>query len=174
MGTLLHSVMEHLDLRGNLEKPGIINTINQMKERKLLTEGEASLAINIFAEKIETFFKSNLGRRIISSKIVYREAPFVLRKGAREVLKTLNEDDLILVQGIIDCYFIEDGEAVIVDYKTDKINEKMNISSQIERLKEEYRDQVILYREAVEKIGGLKVKESYLYLFSIGKEVLID
>ncbi|MDD4439421.1 MAG: hypothetical protein PHS04_15505, partial [Tissierellia bacterium] len=73
----------------------------------------------------------------------------------------------------IDCYFIEDEEAVIVDYKTDKIDETKNITAQINKLKEEYYDQVALYKEAVEKLNGIKVKECYLYLFSIGKEVLI-
>ncbi|MBP7277958.1 MAG: PD-(D/E)XK nuclease family protein, partial [Sedimentibacter sp.] len=75
--------------------------------------------------------------------------------------------------GIIDCYFIEDGEAVIVDYKTDKIDETKEIEFQINNLKSEYKDQIELYKEAVERITGKKVKECYLYLFSIGKEVKI-
>lgn len=69
MGTLLHSVMEHLDLRGNLEKPGIINTINQMKERKLLTEGEASLAINIFAEKLRLSSRATWAGELFHRKL---------------------------------------------------------------------------------------------------------
>jgi|LSQX01.1.fsa_nt_gb ATP-dependent helicase/nuclease subunit A len=173
VGTLLHFVMEHLNLRGDLKKPSIIKTINQMKEKKLLTEAEADIAINTYAEKIEDFFKKDLGRRIINSNCVYREAPFVLKKHAKEVMEALSEEDLILVQGIIDCYFIEDGEAVILDYKTDRIDERANICSQINKLTEEYRDQVLLYREAVEKLTGLRVKEAYLYFFSIGKEVLV-
>ena len=104
---------------------------------------------------------------------VYREAPFVLRKKANDISGSLNKDDLILVQGIIDCYFIEDGEAVIVDYKTDKIDETKEIEFQINNLKSEYKDQIELYKEAVEKITSKNVKECYLYLFSIGKEVKI-
>jgi len=173
IGTLLHFVMEHLDLKGNLKKSGIISTIKQMENKKLLTEAESKIAISTYAEKIEEFFQSKIGKRIIDSSAVYREAPFVLRKKANDISGSLNKDDLILVQGIIDCYFIEDGEAVIVDYKTDKIDETKEIEFQINNLKSEYKDQIELYKEAVEKITSKNVKECYLYLFSIGKEVKI-
>jgi ATP-dependent helicase/nuclease subunit A len=165
--------MEHLDLKGNLKKSGIISTIKQMENKKLLTEAESKIAISSYAEKIEEFFQSKIGKRIIDSSAVYREAPFVLRKKANDISGSLNKDDLILVQGIIDCYFIEDGEAVIVDYKTDKIDETKEIEFQINNLKNEYKDQIELYKEAVERITGKNVKECYLYLFSIGKEVKI-
>lgn len=173
VGTLLHFVMEHLDLKGSLNQEDIINTINKMEDRKLLTKMEAKIAISTYAKKVEGFFRSTIGKRIISSPEVYREAPFVFRKKASGVLDGLNEEDLILVQGIIDCYFIEGEEAIIVDYKTDKIDETKEIAPQIEVLKREYYDQVAMYKEALEKITDKKVKECYLYLFSIGKEVLI-
>ena len=174
IGTLLHFVMEHLNLKEDLKKDSIINTIKQMEDKKLLTESEAKIAVNTYSEKIEGFFQSNIGKRIINSPEVYREAPFVFRKKAAEVLNSLNDYDLILVQGIIDCYFIENNEAVIVDYKTDKIDETKDITPQINKLEREYNDQIALYKEAVEKITGKKVKECYLYLFSIGKEVLAE
>ena len=173
VGTLLHLVLERIDLNGNLKLDGIINKIKDMVSRKLLTEEEAKIITNSYAYRIEKFFQSSIGNRIVNSSNVYRETPFVLRKNASEVLCTLNKEDLILVQGIIDCYFIEDGQAVIVDYKTDNIDETKEISSQVNYLKKEYQDQIALYKEAVEKIAGLKVKGSYLYLFSIGKEVEI-
>ena len=173
IGTLLHFVLEHLDLKGDLKSYGIVNTIKRMEERKLLTEDEAKIAAGTYAEKIEEFFKTAIGKRMVNSDSVYREVPFVLRKKANDVLESLNEEDLILVQGIIDSYFIEDNEAVIVDYKTDRIDERKNVAAQVQKLKEEYEDQVILYKEALEKITGIKVKECYLYLFSIGKEVQI-
>ena len=171
IGTLLHFVMEHLDLKGVLDKNSIINTINQMVDKKLLTEIEAKIAISTYAEKIEGFFKSDIGKRILNSPAVFREVPFVFRKKAKDVLSSLSEEDLILVQGIIDCYFIENDEVVIVDYKTDRIDETKDISIQINKLKKEYHDQLTLYKEAVEKITGIKVKECYLYLFSINQQI---
>ncbi len=174
IGSLLHYVMEHLDLKGDLKSSGIIKTIKQMEEKKLLTEAEAKIAVRAYAEKIEKFFKSPIGKRMVSSDLVYREAPFVFRKKAKDVLKSLDEEDLILVQGIIDSYFIEGGKAVIIDYKTDKIDETKNTAAQISKLKEEYKDQLALYKEALEKITGIKVKECYLYLFSTGKAIQIS
>ncbi|HHZ01693.1 MAG TPA: helicase-exonuclease AddAB subunit AddA [Tissierellia bacterium] len=173
IGTLLHSVLEHLDLRGNLNKNGIIEKIMEMEKRELLTKDEAEIVVSVYAHRIEEFFRSNIGQRIINSHEVYREAPFVLRKKAPELLSSLNENELILVQGIIDCYFIEEGEAVIVDYKTDTIDESKDVTAQINLLKQEYKDQVTLYKEALERIRGIKVKECYLYFFSIGQEVKI-
>jgi ATP-dependent helicase/nuclease subunit A len=171
IGTLLHFVMEHLNLKGDLKKDNIINTIKQMEGKKLLTEPEAKIAISTYAEKIEGFFHSSIGKRIVRSSEVYREAPFVFRKKAADVLGSLNKHDLILVQGIIDCYFMEGDEAVIIDYKTDRVDETKDMTPQINMLKNEYNDQIALYKEAVEKITGKKVKECYLYLFSISKEV---
>lgn len=174
IGTLLHFVMENLSLSGDLTKESIIEHIKLMENKKMLTEIEANIVSNTYAEKIETFFSNSIGMRIRESQDVKREVPFVFRKNAQDVLDSLNKEDLILVQGIIDCYFIEDNEAVIVDYKTDTIDETKEINSQINKLKEEYKDQVSLYKEAVEKITNKRVKECYLYLFSLGREVLMN
>lgn len=174
VGTTLHMVMEHIDLNKSLSKESILEQINEMINKRLLTEQEAKVLKNTYADKIEMFFKSTIGTRMKNAKMVYREAPFVLRKNAQDVLNKLNKDDLVLVQGIIDCYFLEDGEAVIVDYKTDAIDESNSIDLQVEELVKIYRDQINLYKEALEKIKGIKVKESYLYLFSVGKEVLVN
>jgi ATP-dependent helicase/nuclease subunit A len=172
IGTLLHFVMENLNLKADLTKSGIIEHIKLMENKKMLTETEADIARYTYAEKIEIFFKNSIGMRIRESQDVKREVPFVFRKN--DVLDSLNKEDLILIQGIIDCYFIEDNEAVIVDYKTDAIDETKEINNQLNKLKEEYKDQVSLYKEAVEKITNKRVKECYLYLFSLDKEVLMD
>ena len=81
----------------------------------------------------------------------------------------MNKEDVILIQGIIDCYFLEGEEAVIIDYKTDEVSK-----GGIEALKEEYSPQILSYKEAVEKITGRNVKECFLYLFDIGEAVKID
>lgn len=173
VGTTLHLLMEHIDLSKNLCKDSIMEQINEMFNKKLLTEQEAKVLKNTYADKIEVFFQSPVGIRMKNAKSVYREAPFVLRKNAQDVLSKLNKDDLILVQGIIDCYFVEDGEAVIVDYKTDSIDESMDMDIQTAEMIQRYKDQIYLYKEALERINNIKVKESYLYLFSLGKEVLV-
>lgn len=103
------------------------------------------------------------------SSIIKREAPFVIKKKADEILDNLSESDFILVQGIIDCYFKENDEIVIIDYKTDKVKE-----NEVDKLVSEYRDQIVLYREAIERITKKKVKESYICLFSLGIAVAVN
>ena len=79
----------------------------------------------------------------------------------------------ILVQGTIDCYFEEDGQYVLVDYKSNYIdlNDK---EESLKHLKESYLPQLALYKEALEKITGKTVKEGVLYLFGLGESLEIE
>ncbi len=72
----------------------------------------------------------------------------------------------MLVQGIIDAYFVEEESIVLVDYKTDKVYRE-------KKLVDLYRVQQELYKEALERITGRKVKESYIYSFTLQKEIKI-
>ncbi|MGN1028534.1 MAG: PD-(D/E)XK nuclease family protein, partial [Bacilli bacterium] len=78
-------------------------------------------------------------------------------------------NEKVRLQGIIDCIFEEDNEIVLLDYKTDYVVEGME-----EEVIDKYRVQLRYYKEAVEKITGKKVKGSYLYLFGLSKEVIVD
>ncbi|MGB4439434.1 MAG: helicase-exonuclease AddAB subunit AddA [Sedimentibacter sp.] len=165
IGTIVHFVMQHLNISESLTTDNISTQINTMVNKQLLTEKEAKVVdVNVINE----FFKTPVGERMKSSPVVRREVPFVIKKKANEIINTLNKDDIILVQGIIDCYFYEDDEIVIIDYKTDEI-----IDGDIELIKKEYSSQMLSYREAVEKITNRKVKGCFLYLFDIGKAVAI-
>ena len=72
--------------------------------------------------------------------------------------------DTILVNGIIDCYFIENNQVILLDYKSDRIYDE-------EELKERYRIQLQLYKIALERALGLPVAETYIYSFAMGKEI---
>ena len=76
------------------------------------------------------------------------------------------EEESLMLRGIIDLYFEENDELVIVDYKTDYVNDD-NKNEVIDR----YRKQLDLYAEALTKLSGKKVKEKYLYLFNVDEEV---
>lgn len=169
IGTLIHLVMEHVDLSRKLDRNDLIQQIETLISKNLITESEAKFIYKNYLEKIKEFFNSDIGLRMRKSPLIKREAPFVIKKKADEILDNLNESDFILAQGIIDCYFEEDDEIVIIDYKTDQVKE-----NEVEELVSEYRDQIILYKEAVERITKKKVKESYLYLFSLGIDVAVN
>ncbi len=165
-GTIIHFVMQHLDLNKVSDLSCIKEQINMMVTKELLTEEEAKV---IDAEKIMKFFKSSIGNRILQAEKVYREIPFILRKKACEVIDGLeNCNEELLIQGVLDCYFEEGEDLVLVDYKTDYVFDG-NIANVVKR----YRTQMELYKEALEKITQRKVKESCIYLFDIDKEVNI-
>ncbi|SHK10611.1 DNA helicase/exodeoxyribonuclease V, subunit A [Paramaledivibacter caminithermalis DSM 15212] len=165
-GTIIHFVMQHLDLENINNTSQIQEQVDNMVMRELLTDEEAAV---VNPEKILKFFQSDIGRRILKSDKVYREAPFILKKKATEVINDLeNCEEELLIQGIIDCYFEEEGELILVDYKTGNV-----FDDNIERMIRRYRTQMELYKEALEKILGKRVKESYIYLFDIDKEVKI-
>ena len=170
-GTAMHFVMQKLDL----DK---INSINEIKkqvkvmfENELITEDEEK-AINPF--KIQKFLKSNLGERMLKAhkenREVYRELPFITEISVKRIEKELVDEifnnEKLRLQGIIDCFFEEEDGVVLLDYKTDYVEEGKE-----EEFLERYKVQIDLYTETLEKIIGKKIKERYLYLFGIDKEV---
>lgn len=103
------------------------------------------------------FFQSPLGQRLLKSQEVHREWPFIYKLPQAQTL----------VQGVIDCCFIEDGVFVLVDYKTDYVTD-YNI------VKQRYQGQISLYKEALEKITKIPVAQSYLYLLRKGESLLLQ
>lgn len=171
-GIIVHLVMEVLDLNK-------INTLDEIKvqikdliKREIISEKQ-SLVINPF--KIYKFFKSNIGKRALSSHFIKREQSIYSQIKMNDIYlnnediqnnRATYEEESLMLRGIIDLYFEEDDEIVIVDYKTDYIDED-NKQEVIDR----YRKQLDLYAEALYKLTGKTVKDKYLYLFNIDEEV---
>ena len=164
-GTIIHFVMQHLDFKNNLDIESIGLQIEKMIFRELLTDEEAEV---VDREKILSFFSSDIGKRMLKADYVFREIPFVYRKKASKVIEGLDSNAYIYIQGIVDSYFEEDGDIVLVDYKTDYVE------SDVEVLVARYRDQLSVYKEAIEKITDKKVKESFIYSFNLNSEVKVD
>lgn len=172
-GTAVHFIMQKLDLERIANNEEIKDQIQEMKNNNLLSEEEVKAVDKI---NFLRFFKSNLGKRMLSAysegRLLRRELPFYTEISSLNVDSTLPEKiyekEKVRLQGIIDCIFEEEDGIVLLDYKTDYVVEGME-----EEILDKYRIQLKYYKEAVEKITGKKVKESYLYLFRLGKEVLI-
>ncbi|WP_040215123.1 helicase-exonuclease AddAB subunit AddA [Clostridium polynesiense] len=169
-GTAVHFVMQHLDLNKVHSIEQINNQMDQMVNQELIREDERK-AVNI--RKILSFFKSSLGQRLLkaySENKVYREIPFFIEVPSTVVKPELPEDiyqeEKIRVQGIIDCFFEEEGKLVLLDYKTDYVEEGGE-----ENIKERYRVQIDYYCESLLRLTGMQVKEKYLYLFYNGSIV---
>ena len=159
-GSAYHKVMELLDFNDENVKSQLNNFINIGR-----ISNRWAKAINI--DKIEQMIKSPLGKRMAKAQalgVLYREQPFVLGINGDRVKSEYPKDEIMLLQGIIDAYFIEDNQIILVDYKTDVIKTG-------EDLLKRYKVQIEYYVEAIERILNLKVKESILYSFSLGKEI---
>ncbi|GAA0177654.1 helicase-exonuclease AddAB subunit AddA [Clostridium sediminicola] len=169
-GTLVHFVMQKIDITRVSSIEEIREQINELVNKEFISDDEAQI-INPY--KILNFFKSDVGVRMLKADLVKSEVPFLIEMKSTEIYKELHEeeygDEYILLQGIIDLFFQEGEEFVLVDYKTDFVND-----NNLKEIKERYSIQLDYYASAIEKITGRKVKEKYLYLFGIDREVLIQ
>lgn len=155
-GNAYHLIMEKLDF-AKTSREEIIAQIKDLLSKGVLTEAEAKV---IEPSHIAAFFASPIGARLRKSNAVFRETPFTLR------IKPDGQEEYVFVQGIIDCYFQEDDALVLVDYKTDKADTDI--------IRERYRAQLALYKQALEKITKRRVKETALYLFENNETLYYD
>ena len=159
MGTILHTVVEHMDIHNDRNTAAIAALIAALVDRSLLSQEEAD-AVDI--SKIEGFATSQLADRMRNARYLYREIPFVIGIPPQAVYTDMNINgsaaDDILVHGIIDCYFeTQEGDIVLVDFKSD---------ARPETLHERYAAQMKIYRKAIEQATGKPVSESLFYSFS--------
>ena len=185
-GSAFHRVMELLDFtylftesglftgcpnnyeeyRRGLDKNRLQNRLEEFLQRETvslrLTE-EYAKAVSL--PKILNFLEQELAYRMWRAQeqgLLYREQPFVLGIDAKRLDPDLPEGEKVLIQGIIDVFFIEDSEIVLLDYKTDVIDS-------LEALWNRYNIQIQYYEEALTKLMQMPVKERILYSFYLEK-----
>ena len=161
-GTALHLVMQDLDFFCEPNEQSVREQIEKLRAQRKLTDEQAN-AVDVRA--IVRFLRSDLAARIRKSKQVEREYRFSLLRPVRD-FSSLDADDSVLLQGVVDCFFEEDGELVVVDFKTDHVSR-----AQLDERAEHYRPQLEAYSMALTRVMGKKVKDKVLYFFSAGEEV---
>lgn len=161
-GTALHLVMQDLDFFCEPNEQSVREQIEKLRAQRKLTDEQAN-AVDVHA--IVRFLRSDLAARIRKSKQVEREYRFSLLRPVWD-FSSLDADDSVLLQGVVDCFFEEDGELVVVDFKTDHVSR-----AQLDERAEHYRPQLEAYSMALTRVMGKKVKEKVLYFFSAGEEV---
>ena len=112
-------------------------------------------------KKLSAFFNGTFAERMFGSAHIYREIKVSSFVPVNEIEKTDYTDE-VLIQGIADCVFEENGELVLVDYKTDRADSE-------EELIDKYKNQIAFYKKAVAKTLMKPVKEAVLYSFSLNK-----
>lgn len=166
-GTAYHRVFELLDMeKENYGEETVSHMLEQMAADKKLSKIQADC---IAVADIAKFCTSDVFLRMKSAYErgeLFRERKFLLGVPANEIRKDCESKETMIIQGIIDVCFIEDGKYVIVDYKTDRVE-------QLEKLKEMYGKQLECYKLALEKITGMEVSEMILYSVHLGDEIKI-
>lgn len=167
-GIVMHSVMQHIALKDDMDIGYINEEISIMVEKEILTKEQAD---SVNRHKIAEFFKSCIGERMLDARNkLKREQGFYIYIGSSEIYPELSkkyDDEKIILQGIIDCYFEEDDGIVLIDYKTDRVKDNED------EIRKKYEIQLKYYKRAIERITDKKVKESYIYLFSSGDTLKI-
>ena len=162
-GTLMHLVLQKLDEKVNYNEEKIQELLDKLEEKNIIDSKEKD-AIDV--KKIYEFTLSNIWKELKNAKKIEREKPFYINLSAKEAYGE-DIDENILVQGIIDLYYItEDGRIILVDYKTDSLNRS-------EEFIERYRRQLEIYGKALEKVLGKKVDKTYIYSTYLGKTIEI-
>ncbi|WP_107947333.1 helicase-exonuclease AddAB subunit AddA [Lysinibacillus parviboronicapiens] len=157
IGTAVHTVMQHVPQYGFTHLQEVESFVADLVVRQLLTEAEAKV---VPSAKILNFFSTAIGQRFKNAKQIRREMPFTISR--------LDEDgDAQIVQGIIDCLFEDaNGEWVLLDYKTDRIQSHFAEEPALSKeLLGRYGVQLRVYSEAVESILHINVGDKVLYLF---------
>ena len=163
-GTLIHLCMQKLDLtKRTYTFDDVKELVAKLEAKKIITQKEAK-AINI--NKVYQFTKSKIWSEMIQAKEVEREKPFYINIPAKEIYDEELEEN-VLVQGIIDLYYINDeGKLILVDFKTDYV-ENRDESILIDK----YKVQLDLYKKALIQALGRNVDKVYIYSTYLDKEI---
>lgn len=179
IGTAYHRIMEFTDFALTVSEDGAVDEeYIRMRADMLLQNGaiEADVFSEVDLGRIADFFSSDLGMRAADASrrgALKKEKAFTLRTHMRDPEESPagESGQSVLVQGVIDCCFEENGGMVLIDYKSNYISPDSDYGAELERIRHEYSMQIELYSEAVLKGTGMDVNEAYLYLFSSGESL---
>ena len=160
IGTLMHLILQKLDFRENYNEKTLNDLIQKLIYLNIVTEKQSQY---IDKKRILEFTKTELFKEIQNAKEIYKEQPF------HSSVIDENTKEKILIQGIIDLYYInQNNEIVLVDYKTDYV-EKNNEQELIEK----YKTQLAIYKKAIEEALNKNVEKVYIYSVYLNKEILV-
>lgn len=165
-GTLMHLMLQKIDFRNDYNLEKLEDLRQELVAKKFISELQAK-SVNL--DKIQKFLNTDLAKQIKTAKQIEKEKAFCTKVLAKNIYEDAGESDEILVQGIMDLYFINSSdELILLDYKTDYVefgNEN--------QLKNKYQKQLEIYKKALEEALKRKVDKTYIYSLYLNKEILI-
>ncbi len=174
-GTMMHLFMEHFDFTKASDEDAVASQIELMIKKGHMSEEQAAL---LDRDRLEAFLSSPLCSRMSAAAAggwLFREKPFVMGDDPKSLLGEYYPDEklpsgedapTLLVQGIIDAYFVEGDDIILVDYKTDHVSEADTLIGR-------YKKQMELYADALSRGFSKKVTERIIYSFALNTEVVI-
>lgn len=166
IGTVVHLCLQKLQPKEDYDTEKITELLEKLVANKIITEQEKEA---VEKNKILKFTKSELFKKMKTAKNIYNEKPFFINVPVKELYESESEET-ILVQGIIDLYFIDEkNNLILVDYKTDYVPDNND-----NYLAEKYKEQLKLYARAMEEALNRKVDEIYIYSTYLEKEIKIS
>lgn len=168
-GNAYHKFMELFDFKLLYNTEPDMEMIEQELKR-MQDSGKlpAEYAKVLWKDKLLRFFQSNAAKRMAAAAMqgkLYKEQPFVLGIEASRLDPKFPKEETVLIQGIIDVFFEEDGKFILLDYKTDRVDAG-------QQLIDRYKTQMDYYEEALLAMKG-KVEEKIIYSFALGEEIMV-
>ena len=165
-GTAVHTAFENLPLGMSAEEEDIRGFLDGLVTAGKLSPTERGY---IRERDISGFLRSDICRRMAEADArgeLFREQPFIISVSAYEIDRTYPKEDRVMVQGIIDAFFTENGRVVVVDYKTDRVE-----SEQV--LTDRYQEQLNYYERALRQLMDVSLSEKVIYSVSLEKEIVL-
>lgn len=160
-GTLMHLCIQKMNEKENYDIYKIEDMVNELYKKDIITKNQKDV-INI--NKLYEYTKSDLWKELRLAKEICKEKPFYINLSSKDIFKLDTSED-ILVQGIIDLYYINSNdELILVDFKTDYIK-----SGEEDSLIKKYNKQLEIYRKALEESLNKNVSHTYIYSVSLNK-----
>lgn len=163
-GDILHKFMQYVNFEN--AKNNLESELNRLKENEFLTQTEIE---NINQKNVNMFLNSDLMQRMLNSQKLHREYQFIYQIDAKEVNEEISDEfakEKVLIQGIADLIIEEADGIIIVDYKTDYLNNEQDF---IDR----YQKQLEIYKDAMNKYFDKPVKECVIYSLHMGKAIIL-
>ncbi|MGN1300435.1 MAG: helicase-exonuclease AddAB subunit AddA [Clostridia bacterium] len=168
-GTVMHLCVQKMNEKEEYDLLKIQDLIEELRTKELISSTEADC---IDANRLLEYTKSNLWQELKEAKEINKEKAFYINVKASKLYDNISNeiDENILVQGVIDLYYIDKNDnLVLVDYKTDYVEKGKE-----ELLVEKYKEQLNLYKEALEKSLNRKVKNMGIYSLYLNQFIQIN
>ena len=157
-GTAFHTALQRLDL-ARAAREGAESQLAELVQQGYLSQREAE---SVDCSKIRRFLETSVGFLLLHADRVEREVMFGIHIPAKEAEPDYEGSEPIMLQGVIDCVIIKDGEITVLDYKTEHVTSE-------EEIREKYGVQLEYYARAAQILYGLPVMHRLIYLFETEK-----